>query len=96
MYSAFTKFKVWEECSVLTCSLFVADGLIIVFQFYYPWESRIWLLFSCSTNLALQRLTNSEGEVFLFLTFAIHGRALVLSALRRPRSLALTLLRQIT
>lgn len=77
MYSASTKFKFWEDkCNILTCPQFVADCLITVFQFYCLWESRIWLLFSFSTNLALQRLTSSEGEVFLFVTSAVHGREL--------------------
>lgn len=94
LYSASTKFKFWEdECNILTCPQFV-DCLITVFQFYCPWESRIWLLFSFSTNLALQRLTSSEGEVFLFLTSAVHGRELALSAFGRLRSLAMTLLKQ--
>lgn len=94
MYRTSTKFKFWEDkCNVLTCPQFVADCLITVFQFYCPWESRIWLLFSFSTNLALQRLTGSEGEVFLFLTCAVCGRELTLSAFGRLRSLAITLLR---
>lgn len=36
--------------------------VITVFQFYCPWEARIWLLCSFLLNLALQRLTGSGGE----------------------------------
>lgn len=82
------------QCNILTCPQFVADDLITMFQFYCPWESRILLLFSFSTNLAFQSLISSEGEVFLFLTSAVHARELALSALRKLTSLAITLLRQ--
>lgn len=62
MYSASTKLKfLGGQVQYSYMSSVCSNCLITVFQFYCPWESKIWLLFIFSTNLALQCLTSNEG-----------------------------------